>query len=52
MAMQHRLSIQDVAHTMFIYPTFAELAKKPITRYLRAYEPSDLIDGVNTLERG
>jgi len=41
MAMQHGLSIQDVARTMFIYPTFAELAKKPITRYLRANEPSD-----------
>lgn len=41
MAMQHGLSIEDVARTMFIYPTFAELAKKPITRYLRANEPSD-----------
>ena len=41
MAMQNGLSIADVARTMFIYPTFAELAKKPITRYLRAKEPSD-----------
>jgi pyruvate/2-oxoglutarate dehydrogenase complex dihydrolipoamide dehydrogenase (E3) component len=41
MAMQHQLSIEDVARTMFIYPTFAEIAKKPLTRYLRAKEPSD-----------
>lgn len=41
MAMQNGLSIADIARTMFIYPTFAELAKKPITQYLRAKEPSD-----------
>ncbi len=41
MAMQHGISIADFARTMFIYPTFAELAKKPITRYLRGSEPDD-----------
>ena len=44
MAMQHDLSIADLARTMFIYPTFAELAKKPITRYLRAKDPPDWFD--------
>jgi hypothetical protein len=29
---------------MFIYPTFAEPAEKPLTRYLRASEPSDQFD--------
>ena len=48
MAMQHGLSIEDVARTMFIYPTFAELAKKPITRYLRANEPSDQFDAATS----
>ena len=38
---QQDLSIGDVARTMFVYPTFSELAKKPISRYLRAREPSD-----------
>ena len=41
MAMQHDLGIEDIARTMFVYPTFAELAKKPITKYLRAKDPSD-----------
>ena len=44
--MQHGLSIADVARTMFIYPTFAELAKKPITQYLRAQDPPDWFDRV------
>jgi pyruvate/2-oxoglutarate dehydrogenase complex dihydrolipoamide dehydrogenase (E3) component len=44
MAMQNDLSIRDIARTMFVYPTFAEIAKKPITRYLRAKEPSDWLD--------
>jgi pyruvate/2-oxoglutarate dehydrogenase complex dihydrolipoamide dehydrogenase (E3) component len=44
MAMQHDLSIADLARTMFVYPTFAELAKKPITQYLRAQDPSDWFD--------
>ena len=39
LAMQNKLTITDIARTMFIYPTFAELAKKPITQYLRANEP-------------
>ncbi|MFV2062829.1 MAG: NAD(P)/FAD-dependent oxidoreductase [Chloroflexota bacterium] len=41
MAMQNDISISDLARTMFVYPTFAELAKKPITKYLRAKDPSD-----------
>jgi pyruvate/2-oxoglutarate dehydrogenase complex dihydrolipoamide dehydrogenase (E3) component len=44
LAMQNDLSIEDLARTMFIYPTFAELAKKPLTRYLRAQDPSDWFD--------
>jgi len=41
MAMQNDISIADLARTMFVYPTFAEMAKKPITKYLRARDPSD-----------
>ena len=44
MAMQNDLSIRDIARTMFVYPTFAEIAKKPITQYLRAREPSGWLD--------
>jgi pyruvate/2-oxoglutarate dehydrogenase complex dihydrolipoamide dehydrogenase (E3) component len=38
LAMQNGLSIRDLAETMFVYPTFAEIAKKPFSRYLRTKE--------------
>jgi pyruvate/2-oxoglutarate dehydrogenase complex dihydrolipoamide dehydrogenase (E3) component len=38
LAMQNDLSVRDLAETMFIYPTFSEIAKKPFSRYLRTKE--------------
>ena len=33
---KQKITIQDLAETIFIYPTFSEIVKKGITRYLRS----------------
>ena len=35
MAMQHQLTIEQFANTIFPYPTFSEIVKKVFSRYLR-----------------
>lgn len=35
LAIKHKLPIQSIAETIFIYPTFSEIVKKAVTRYLR-----------------
>ena len=35
LALQNKLSIQSIADTIFVYPTFSEIVKKSATRYLR-----------------
>jgi pyruvate/2-oxoglutarate dehydrogenase complex dihydrolipoamide dehydrogenase (E3) component len=36
LAIRQGLSLQQVSETIFIYPTFSEIAKKAVSRYLRA----------------
>jgi pyruvate/2-oxoglutarate dehydrogenase complex dihydrolipoamide dehydrogenase (E3) component len=38
LAIKQKLSIKSLADMIFIYPTFSEIVKKGITRYLRKYE--------------
>ncbi len=35
LAMQHRITIQQLANTIYPYPTFSEIVKKAFSRYLR-----------------
>lgn len=35
LAIQHKLPIQAIADMIFVYPTFSEIVKKSMTRYLR-----------------
>lgn len=36
LAIKQKIKIQDLAETIFIYPTFSEIIKKGVTRYLRS----------------
>ena len=38
LAIKQRLSLQSIAETIFAYPTFSEIVKKAIARYLRGKE--------------
>jgi pyruvate/2-oxoglutarate dehydrogenase complex dihydrolipoamide dehydrogenase (E3) component len=40
LAIKQGLSLQQIADTIFAYPTFAEIVKKVVTRYLRTRETS------------
>jgi pyruvate/2-oxoglutarate dehydrogenase complex dihydrolipoamide dehydrogenase (E3) component len=41
-AIKHKLPIQSIADTIFVYPTFSEIVKKSITRYLRTKPMSNI----------
>jgi len=36
LAIQNKMRAQDFAHTIFTYPSYAEIVKKALTRYLRS----------------
>jgi pyruvate/2-oxoglutarate dehydrogenase complex dihydrolipoamide dehydrogenase (E3) component len=40
LAIKQKLTLQALAETIFIYPTFSEIVKKAATRYLRAKQSS------------